>query len=103
MQWRFEREKGRNDAAQDLSDLSEGEREKGESNQTGSIKDVPRISSYTQLWPDDKSRQLYIVLIRQVKNQQYSDYDKTGSFNAMLTMQSSWAGSGRRYGARTRL
>lgn len=64
VQRRFEREKGRNDAAQDLSDLSEGEREKGESNQSGSIKNVPRISSDTQLWSDDKSRQLYIVLIR---------------------------------------
>ncbi|KAH6833965.1 Sucrose-phosphate synthase family protein [Perilla frutescens var. hirtella] len=57
---RFEREK----AAKDLSDLSEGEshREKGEysSNLTD---DITRISSNTQLWSDDKSRQLYIVLI----------------------------------------
>lgn len=64
VQWRFDREKGRNDAAQDISDLSEGEREKGESNQTGSVTDISRISSDTQLWSDDKSRKLYIVLIR---------------------------------------
>lgn len=63
-EWRFERERGRNDAAQDISDLSEGEREKGESNQTGSVTDISRISSDTQLWSDDKSRKLYIVLIR---------------------------------------
>lgn len=64
VQRRFEREKGRNDAAQDLSDLSEGERDKGESNHTGSTTNMSRISSDTQLWSDDKSRQLYIVLIR---------------------------------------
>ncbi|PIN11626.1 Glycosyltransferase [Handroanthus impetiginosus] len=56
---RFERENGRNDAAQDLSELSEGEKEKGNSNRT----DFSRINSDTQIWSDDKSRQLYIVLI----------------------------------------
>ncbi|GFQ05797.1 probable sucrose-phosphate synthase 4 [Phtheirospermum japonicum] len=63
---RFEREKGRNDAAEDLSELSEGEKEKGDSNQThnsSSLTHIPRIHSDTQIWSDDKSRQLYIVLI----------------------------------------
>lgn len=64
VQRRFDREKARSDAARDLSDLSEGERDKGESNQTGLIANMPRISSDAQLWPDDKSRKLYIVLIR---------------------------------------
>ncbi|KAI3464253.1 hypothetical protein Pfo_020916 [Paulownia fortunei] len=63
VQQRFEREKGRNDAAEDLSELSEGEKEKGESNQTDSLTDISRINSDTQIWSDDKSRQLYIVLI----------------------------------------
>lgn len=61
---RFEREKGRSDAAEDLSELSEGEKEKAESNQTDSVTDISRINSNTQIWSDDKSRQLYIVLIR---------------------------------------
>ncbi|KAL8485758.1 hypothetical protein ACS0TY_027877 [Phlomoides rotata] len=61
--WRFEREKGRNDAAQDLSELSEGDKDKGDSNKTDAITRISRIHSDTQIWPDDKSRQLYIVLI----------------------------------------
>ncbi|KAL0326447.1 UNVERIFIED_CONTAM: putative sucrose-phosphate synthase 4 [Sesamum radiatum] len=59
---RLEREKGRSDAAGDLSELSEGEKEKEESNRTDSVTDISRISQ-TQIWSDDKSRQLYIVLI----------------------------------------
>ena len=64
VQRRFDREKARSDAARDLSDLSEGERDKGEPNQAGPVSNIPRISSDTQLWPDHQSRQLYIVLIR---------------------------------------
>ena len=62
---RLEREQGRNDAANDLSELSEGEKEKGDANTSESVKEVPRINSEMQLWSDDnKSRNLYIVLIR---------------------------------------
>ncbi|KAI4318256.1 hypothetical protein L6164_026045 [Bauhinia variegata] len=61
---RLEREQGRNDAANDLSELSEGEKEKGDANASESAKDIPRINSEMQLWSDDnKSRNLYIVLI----------------------------------------
>ncbi|KAL0456273.1 UNVERIFIED_CONTAM: putative sucrose-phosphate synthase 4 [Sesamum latifolium] len=60
---RLEREKGRSDAAGDLSELSEGEKEKEESNRTDSVTDISRINSQTQIWSDDKSRQLYVVLI----------------------------------------
>ncbi|KAL3845723.1 hypothetical protein ACJIZ3_003126 [Penstemon smallii] len=61
---RIEREKGRNDAAEDLSELSEGEKDKVESNQlTDSASDISRINSDTQIWSDDHSRKLYIVLI----------------------------------------
>ncbi|XP_054816497.1 sucrose-phosphate synthase 4 isoform X2 [Prosopis cineraria] len=61
---RIEREQGRNDAADDLSELSEGEKEKDVNNASESRKDIPRISSEMQLWSDDnKSRNLYIVLI----------------------------------------
>ena len=60
---RLEREKGRHDAAEDLSELSEGEKEKGETQQANKIS---RINSEMQIWSDvnNKSRQLYIVLIR---------------------------------------
>ena len=63
---RLDREKGRNDAANDLSELSEGEREKGDATASEFVKDnISRISSETQLWSDeDKCRNLYIVLIR---------------------------------------
>ena len=63
---RIEREKGRNDAAEDLSELSEGEKEKGDANQTESISEkISRINSDMKIWSDDdKSRRLYIVLIR---------------------------------------
>ncbi|GMP79017.1 hypothetical protein CsSME_00034727 [Camellia sinensis var. sinensis] len=63
---RREREKGRKDAADDLSDLSEGEREKSDINQTESPSSdkIPRINSDMQIWSDDhKSGRLYIVLI----------------------------------------
>ncbi|XVF29786.1 hypothetical protein REPUB_Repub16aG0001100 [Reevesia pubescens] len=62
---RLEREQGRNDAADDLSELSEGEKEKGDSNFSESIiKDLSRINSDTQIWfDDDKSKHLYIVLV----------------------------------------
>lgn len=61
---RLEREQGRNDAADDLSELSEGEKEKGETNLSESVRDIARINSDMKLWSDDeKPRQLYIVLI----------------------------------------
>ncbi|XP_007019750.2 PREDICTED: probable sucrose-phosphate synthase 4 [Theobroma cacao] len=61
---RLEREQGRNDAADDLSELSEGEKEKGDSNYTEASKDMSRINSDTQIWfDDDKAKHLYIVLI----------------------------------------
>ncbi|GKG51361.1 hypothetical protein Tco_0541745, partial [Tanacetum coccineum] len=59
---RLEREKGRHDAAEDLSELSEGEKEKGESLP---VNKISRINSEMVMWSDEnKSRQLYIVLIR---------------------------------------
>lgn len=62
---RIERDKGRSDAAQDLSELSEGDKDRGDySVQTNSLTDMSRINSDTQIWSDDKSRKLYIVLIR---------------------------------------
>lgn len=65
---RLDREQGRNDAANDLSELSEGEKEKGDATASESVKDhnISRISSETKLWSEDndKSRNLYIVLIR---------------------------------------
>ena len=62
---RIEREQGRNDAADDLSELSEGEKEKSDTNVSESTKDFSRINSIMDLWSeDDKSRRLYIVLIR---------------------------------------
>lgn len=58
---RLEREKGRHDAAEDLSELSEGEKEKGESLP---VNMMSRINSEMVMWSDEnKSRQLYIVLI----------------------------------------
>ncbi|KAK6940371.1 Glycosyl transferase, family 1 [Dillenia turbinata] len=61
---RMEREQGRNDAADDLSELSEGEKEKGDGNQPESQKEnISRISSDVHIWSDDSSRRLYIVLI----------------------------------------
>ncbi|XP_059637446.1 sucrose-phosphate synthase 4 isoform X2 [Cornus florida] len=62
----LEREKGRNDAAEDLSELSEGEKEKGEASQSESIttEKISRINSDMQMWSDeDKSTHLYIILI----------------------------------------
>eukprot|EP00262_Sarcandra_glabra_P017639 TRINITY_DN609_c0_g1_i1.p1 TRINITY_DN609_c0_g1~~TRINITY_DN609_c0_g1_i1.p1 ORF type:complete len:1023 (-),score=96.82 TRINITY_DN609_c0_g1_i1:436-3504(-) len=59
---RFEREQGRNDAAEDLSELSEGEKEKGDGNQVELLK-MPRINSDIQMWSEDKAKRLYIVLI----------------------------------------
>lgn len=63
---RFEREQGRHDAAEDLSELSEGEKEKGDTSQSETPKDkIPRINSEMHMWSDeDKSKHLYIVLIR---------------------------------------
>ncbi|KAJ7949934.1 Sucrose-phosphate synthase family protein [Quillaja saponaria] len=61
---RLEREQGRNDAADDLSELSEGEKEKGDANVSEPVKDIPRINSEMQIWSDDnKLNNLYIVLI----------------------------------------
>lgn len=62
---RIEREQGRNDAADDLSELSEGEKEKGDPNLSEPVKEISRINSEMHIWSDDdKSRRLYIVLIR---------------------------------------
>lgn len=65
---RIEREQGRDDAANDLSELSEGEKEKGDANISDSSKYITRINSDLQMWNDeDKSnKNLYIVLIRYV-------------------------------------
>lgn len=62
---RLEREQGKNDAAEDLSELSEGEKEKGDVNVSGAVKEFSRINSDLHIWSDeDNSRNLYIVLIR---------------------------------------
>ncbi|KAE9452351.1 hypothetical protein C3L33_15748, partial [Rhododendron williamsianum] len=65
MKRRIEIERGRNDAAEDLSELSEGEKEKSDANQAESPPDkISRINSDMQIWSDDdKPRHLYIVLI----------------------------------------
>ncbi|KAJ4829474.1 sporulation-specific protein 4 [Turnera subulata] len=61
---RLEREQGRNDAAEDLSELSEGEKEKGDAYTSESVKNITRINSDMKMWSDDeKPRRLYIVLI----------------------------------------
>lgn len=61
----LELEQGRNDAADDLSELSEGEKEKGDANFSEPVKHFSRINSDMQIWSDDeKPRHLYIVLIR---------------------------------------
>lgn len=92
---RIEREQGRNDAADDLSELSEGEKEiKGDGNSTTSITttnnnnvsdqslslkaehSIPRINSDMQIWSDqdNKSRHLYIILIRFLLYNQLTPY-----------------------------
>ncbi|KAL5993241.1 sporulation-specific protein 4 [Asimina triloba] len=64
---RLEREQGRNDAADDLSELSEGEKEKGEAAAQAEVVmkgEMPRIGSDVHMWSEeDKSKRLYIVLI----------------------------------------
>ncbi|XP_071692233.1 sucrose-phosphate synthase 4 [Rutidosis leptorrhynchoides] len=63
---RAEREKRRHDAEEDLSELSEGEKEKGEKEKGESqpLSKFSRINSEMVMWSDEnKSRQLYIVLI----------------------------------------
>lgn len=62
---RLEREQGRNDAEEDLADLSEGEKEKGDANLTETRKEnnLLRQSSSAVTWSDDKAENLYIVLI----------------------------------------
>ncbi|KAK4708831.1 hypothetical protein R3W88_029756 [Solanum pinnatisectum] len=61
---RVELERGRFDAAEDLSELSEGEKEKGDTNTSESHHVMSRINSDTQIWSDeDKPSQLYIILI----------------------------------------
>ncbi|XP_074371733.1 sucrose-phosphate synthase 4 [Apium graveolens] len=70
---RMEREKGRNDAHDDLSELSEGEKEKSDViNQTETTTTVMpftgklgRVNSEMQMWSDEtsSSKQHYIVLI----------------------------------------
>lgn len=68
---RDEREQGRNDAEEDLSELSEGEKEKNDVVTTlePPRDQMTRIRSEMQIWSEDdkSSRNLYIVLIRQVK------------------------------------
>jgi len=76
---RIEREQGRNDAEEDLlSELSEGEKDKndGEKEKSEVVTTLepprdhmPRIRSEMQIWSEDdkSSRNLYIVLIRQVE------------------------------------
>uniref|UniRef100_A0A2N9EP00 Sucrose-phosphate synthase n=1 Tax=Fagus sylvatica TaxID=28930 RepID=A0A2N9EP00_FAGSY len=60
----IEREQGRNDFADDLFELSEGEKEKGDVNVSESVKEISKINSDIHIWSeDDKSRRLYIVLI----------------------------------------
>lgn len=69
-----DREQGRNDAANDLAELSEGEKEKGDANVVSElcVKDnnnISRINSEMQLWSEEdhnSSRNLYIVLIRYI-------------------------------------
>lgn len=69
---RMEREKGRNDAHDDLSELSEGEKEKGEvmnqmeTTSTTLTANLGRINSEMNMWSDEtsSSKQHYIVLIR---------------------------------------
>ncbi|KAF5187729.1 Sucrose-phosphate synthase [Thalictrum thalictroides] len=61
---RLEREEGRKDASEDLSELSEGEKEKGDTSQHGDKEKLFRIKSELKMWSDeDKSKRLYIVLI----------------------------------------
>ncbi|KAM1029996.1 hypothetical protein FF1_033905 [Malus domestica] len=63
---RLDREQGRRDAEDDLSELSEGEKEKGDvSCAEPTVKDILRSKSDMPVWSDDvnKSRHLYIVLI----------------------------------------
>ncbi|KAJ0972860.1 hypothetical protein J5N97_020819 [Dioscorea zingiberensis] len=57
---RMEREQGSKDAAECLSELSEGEKEKGDSETP-----MLRINSDVQIWQDEhvQNKQLYIVLI----------------------------------------
>ncbi|KAM7253209.1 hypothetical protein ACFE04_025827 [Oxalis oulophora] len=67
---RLEREQGRHDAEDDISELSEGEKEKGETNNVPEsppppTKNITRINSDMKIWSDeeDKPRRLYIVLV----------------------------------------
>ncbi|EPS59759.1 sucrose-phosphate synthase 1, partial [Genlisea aurea] len=58
---RYEREKGRRDAAEDLSELSEGEKD---SNPVTAAAGLSRVNSDTQIWSEeDTPRNLYLVLI----------------------------------------
>ncbi|XP_058200642.1 sucrose-phosphate synthase 4 isoform X2 [Rhododendron vialii] len=76
MKRRIEIERGRNDAAEDLSELSEGEKEKSDANQAESPPDkISRINSDMQIWSDDdKPRHLYIVLIRYIQKESLWPY-----------------------------
>uniref|UniRef100_A0A7N0RBZ3 Sucrose-phosphate synthase n=2 Tax=Kalanchoe fedtschenkoi TaxID=63787 RepID=A0A7N0RBZ3_KALFE len=56
---RLEREQGRYDAEEDLSELSEGEKEKGDVKENNLV----RYNSNMVAWSDNKSENLYIVLI----------------------------------------
>ncbi|KAL5571755.1 hypothetical protein UlMin_021352 [Ulmus minor] len=62
---RIEREQGRHDAAEDLSELSEGEKEKDKPEHSFKDPVITRINSDMKMWSDhdNKSRHLYIVLI----------------------------------------
>ncbi|KAL5714762.1 sucrose-phosphate synthase [Ranunculus cassubicifolius] len=61
----IEREEGRRDASEDLAELSEGEKEKGDSTQFEPQKNkMARINSELKIWSDEnKTKRLYIVLI----------------------------------------
>ncbi|MQL83411.1 hypothetical protein Taro_015904 [Colocasia esculenta] len=63
---RLEREQGHKDAAEDLSELSEGEKEKENGGQqAGPLNErMSRINSDLRIWSDDdETKRLYIVLI----------------------------------------
>lgn len=107
---RDEREQGRNDAEEDLSELSEGEKEKSDVVTTLEPPPrenmMPRIRSEMQIWSEDdkSSRNLYIVLIRQVE---------VGLFvlsrcflrltKCLLSLQYAWTCAWRKHGAWKRL
>lgn len=63
---RLEREQGRYDAPEDLSELSEGEKEKGDTSISETNRGLSKINSEMQIWDGHNSGNLYIVLIRYI-------------------------------------